>query len=63
MLTNDQEIWSSTINCQQFARRFVAETLGLKWPNDIQVTGDKLPISVDIDIFFISKKNKKTPQK
>jgi hypothetical protein len=53
MLINDQEVWSSSINCQQFARRFVTETLGLKWPNGIQVTGDKLPISVDIGIFFI----------
>jgi len=62
MLINDQAIWSSTINCQQFARRFAVETLGLKWPNGIQIASNTLPISVDIDIFLNSKKNKKTPQ-
>ena len=50
------------MNCQQFARRFVADTLGLKWPNGIQIASSTLPISVDIDIFFNSKKHKETQQ-
>lgn len=52
MLINDQPIWSSTMNCQQFARRFVIEGLGLNWPNDVQVADDTLPTSIDTDVFF-----------
>jgi hypothetical protein len=44
------------MNCQQFARLFIVEALGLDWPMDLQVEGDVLPISIDIGSFFISKK-------
>ncbi len=60
MLKNDEARWSSTINCQQFARKFVDEALGLGWPIGMDVAGDNCPTSIDIGTFFISKQNKKT---
>jgi hypothetical protein len=57
MLINDQEIWSSTINCQQFAHRFVVDALGLDWLNNINIVDDALPISIDIGILRSSKRN------
>ncbi len=56
MLTQHDQICSSNMNCQQFARLFIVEALGLDWPMDLQVEGDVLPISIDIGSFFISKK-------
>jgi hypothetical protein len=52
---NSQERWTSTLNCQQFARDFVTQALGLRWPN-IEVAGDTLPLIIDLGIILLSSK-------
>jgi hypothetical protein len=49
---------SSTMNCQQFARLFLMEGLGLTWPEDIVVAGDILPVIIDVVVLYTSSKNK-----
>jgi hypothetical protein len=58
MLVNNEEKWSSSVNCQQFARYFVLDGLGLDWPNNINIADDVLPMSIDIAILMISSTNK-----
>ncbi len=57
MLFNNEEKWISSVNCQQFVREFVLDALGLEWPNNINIAGDVLPVSIDIVILldFIDK--------
>ncbi|CAM4849315.1 unnamed protein product [Rotaria magnacalcarata] len=33
MAAEYDQIWSSNMNCQNFARKFITEALGLNWPN------------------------------
>ncbi|CAF1320584.1 unnamed protein product [Rotaria sp. Silwood1] len=35
-----EQKWSASLNCQQFARRFIEETIGLNWPDGVSVAGD-----------------------
>jgi hypothetical protein len=58
-----EQKWSANLNCQQFARRFIEETIGLKWPDGILVAGDKLPVMIDISVMCISSKTKKRRKK
>ncbi|CAF1123842.1 unnamed protein product [Rotaria sp. Silwood1] len=37
---NNQERWTSSFNCETFARSFLIHGLGLKWP-DIEIAGDQ----------------------
>lgn len=54
---NNHERWTSTLNCQQFARLFVIIGLGLKWPDTITtIAGDHLPLIIDFGTMFISVK-------
>jgi hypothetical protein len=55
--------WSANLNCQQFALRFIEEAIGLNWPNDVLVAGDKLPVMIDISVLNISSKNRKKRKK
>lgn len=57
MQTNYGQIWSSRINCQQFAQLFVIDGLDLNWPDNIDIDDDILPISIDIRTFSVSEKN------
>jgi len=52
------ECWSSLINCQQYARLFIEFGLGLKWPEDVDVTGDVAPEIVNIGFFYQSLVNR-----
>ena len=46
------------MNCQQFARLFLTEGLGLIWPEDIAVADDILPVVIDVSILCMSSTNK-----
>jgi hypothetical protein len=48
MITDNGDQWNSRMNCQQFCRQFVTDGLGLDWPNEIEVGGDSIPVSIDI---------------
>jgi hypothetical protein len=65
MASQYQPIWSSSINCQQLARLFLTEGLGLTWPKDVAVTGDVLPVVIDVSIIMciLSKDKVKTKKK
>ncbi|CAF1137032.1 unnamed protein product [Rotaria sordida] len=52
---NNQERWTSSLNCQKFARAFLIDGLGLKWP-DIAVAGDQLPLVIDFSTICLSLK-------
>jgi hypothetical protein len=56
-------IWSSNMNCQKYTREFIAEALGLDWPNHVPVAGDTIPIIIDLSIFCISTNNSTKNQK
>ena len=48
------ETWGSQMKCQQFSRSFVTDGLG--WPRDIDVSGDYMPMFIDISVLFLSLK-------
>ncbi len=55
----NKERWTAVLNCKQFARVFVTQALGLRWP-DIEVAGDTLPLIIDLRTMYLSsKKNRK----
>jgi len=57
-ILNGEERWTSLMNCQQFAYRFTVEAIGLCWPNDVNIVGDVLPTTIDVEIMCISSTNK-----
>jgi hypothetical protein len=63
MVVNNEERWSSTVNCQKISHHFVVDALGLQWPSNLDIAGDVLPLSIDIGILLISKTNKMTPRR
>ena len=49
----DEERWTSILNCQRFARTFVKDGLGLVWA-DIDMATNNLPIIMDIGTVCLS---------
>ncbi len=49
-------IWTSSVNCQTFARALLNE-LGLEWPNELPYASDEyLPAIIDFAIQLVSIK-------
>ncbi|CAF1609646.1 unnamed protein product [Rotaria magnacalcarata] len=47
-----EQKWSASLNCQQFARRFIEETIGLNWPDGVLVAGDVLPVMINFNVLI-----------
>jgi len=60
---NAGNLWSARVNCQQYAR-YMANFLGVCWPDDVSVVGDMVPAIIDLTIFSAnSRKSVRTVSK
>jgi len=51
---SNDNIWSSTINCQTYAKYLIEFGLGLEWPTDVVTSNDIPPEIVDFGLFYQS---------
>ena len=55
-LTNEEQ-WNSSVNCQQFCRKFITDGLGLVWPVELDICGDFASMPIEIGIRLLSSSN------
>ena len=51
---SNDNIWSSAINCQAYAKYLIEFGLGLQWPKDVVTSNDIPPEIVDLSLFYQS---------